>query len=86
MTTNIHQQRNPILASLAEKHFDRVNVLDPTYKLALVGMLQLDCLSDRNVSVEIYEELRNRLNRGKWVPLDRTVMHGIAAMSNEGSL
>ncbi len=33
------------------------------YKLALIGMLQLDCLSDKSARVEIHEELKRRLAR-----------------------
>ena len=63
-----------------------MNELDPNYKLGLIGMLQLDCLYDKSARVEIYEELKRRLEDSKWIPFDRTVMHGIAEMANEGSI
>lgn len=81
-----NQYREPILASFAEKYFARVNSLDPTYKLGLIGMLQLDCLSSKSARVEIFDELKSRLATGKWIPFDRTVMHGIAEMANEGTI
>ncbi len=79
-------KREPILAALADKHFERVNSLDSTYKLALVGMLQLDCLSKRPTRIAVLDELKDRLTENKWIPADRTVMHGIAEMSNAGTI
>lgn len=81
-----NQHREPLLMGFAEKYFERVNSLDPTYKLGLIGMLQLDCLSDKSARVEAFDELTLRLANGKWIPFDRTVMHGIAEMANEGTL
>lgn len=84
---NMHNQnRSPLLAGLAEKHFEQVNSLDPDYKLALIGMLQLDCLSGASVRNDVHEALKGRIEKGKWTPTDRTAMHGIAEMSNEGTL
>jgi hypothetical protein len=79
-------KREPILAALADKHFERVNALDSNYKLALIGMLQLDCLSGRPARIAVLDELKNRLAGNKWLPLDRTAMHGISEMSNAGTL
>lgn len=81
-----NQHREPILASMADKHFKIVNELSPSYKLALVGMLQLDCLSDESARPDVYEELKARLEQNKWETGDRTVMHGIAEMLNAGTL
>ena len=81
-----NQHRALILAGFADKYFKRVNELDPTYKLGLVGMLQLDCLYDKSARVEIFEELKRRLKDSQWIPFDRTVMHGIAEMANEGTI
>jgi hypothetical protein len=79
-------KRELILAVLADKHFERVNFLDSTYKLGLVGMLQLDCLSERPARIAVLDELKARLRENKWIPLDRTAVHGIADMSNTGTL
>jgi hypothetical protein len=81
-----NQHRAQILAGFADKYFRRVNVLDPTYKLGLIGMLQLDCMYDKSARVEIFDELKSRLANGKWIPFDRTVMHRIAEMANEGTI
>ena len=81
-----NRYREPILASMADKHFKIVNELSPSYKLALVGMLQLDCLSEEGARADIYAELEARLRQNKWETGDRTVMHGIAEMSNTGTL
>jgi protein O-mannosyl-transferase len=81
-----NQHRAPVVAGFADKYFKRVNVLDPTYKLGLIGMLQLDCLYDKSARVEVFEELKSRLKESKWIPFDRAVMHGIAEMANEGTI
>jgi hypothetical protein len=72
----------PLLAAFAEKEFERVSTLDPSSKLGLLGMLQLDCLSGRATRTAIFDELRRRLELKKWIPFDRTVMHAIAEMAN----
>lgn len=77
---------NQMLADLAEAHFKRVSALDPTDKLALMGQLQLDCLSKKDSRNEIFEELRNRLANGRILAMDRTVMNAVAEMSNVGTL
>ena len=81
-----NRDRVPILASMADRHFERANSLDGTYKLALVGRLQLDCITENSARPEVYEELKDRIAHGKWMPNDRTVMHAIADMSNAGTL
>lgn len=86
LVNRYNQLNEPILAALAEKHFERVNSLDATYKLGLIGMLQIDCLSQKSAREEVYEELMSRIADSKWEPLNRTVMHGIAEMSNAGTL
>lgn len=79
-------KREPILSALAEKHFERANSLNSTFKLALVGMLQLDCLAGSAARTAVIDELKDRLTRSKWLPVDRTVMHGISEMSNAGTI
>lgn len=87
LIVNMYNRRpEPILGSLALKHFEQVNSLDKAYKLALVGMLQLDCLSNGTSRSDVFEELKARLTNSKWVPTDRLVMHGIAEMANEGTV
>ena len=81
-----NQDRVPILASMADRHFERANSLDGTYKLALVGRLQLDCITEKSARSEVYEKLKGEIAHGKWIPVDRTVMHAIADMSNAGNL
>ncbi len=77
---------NQMLVDMAEIHFQKVNSLDATDKLALVGQLQIDCLSKRDTRKEIFEELRTRLATGKFLAMDRAVMNAVAEMSNVGTL
>ena len=81
-----NRDRGPILASMADKHFERANTLDGTYKLALLGRLQLDCIAEKSARSEVFEKLRDKIAHGKWMSDDRTVMHAIADMSNAGTL
>lgn len=79
-------RHEPILAALADKHFDRAITLNSTSKLALVGKLQIDCLSGRPARIAVLDELKNGLAGKKWIPVDLTLMHGIAEMSNAGTI
>ena len=81
-----NQTREPMLAAFAEKHMDRANALDASAKLALVGKLQLDCLSGKAARTDVFDELRDGLAAKKWIPVDLTVMHGLAEMSNAGTI
>jgi len=78
--------RSPMLLILANKHFEQANNLDPSFKLGLVGMLQLDCLSEKKVNEQTLTELNRRFESGANRVLDRTALSGIARMTNEGSI
>jgi len=78
--------REPVLYTLADEYFKRANSLDSTYKLALIGMLQLDCLSGGATRIAVVDELKHRLMKSKWVLLDRSAMRGISEMSNAGTI
>ena len=78
--------RDPPLYALADEYFKRTNSLDSTYKLALIGMLQLDCLSGGATRIAVVDELKRRLMENKWVLLDRSAMRGISEMSNAGTI
>jgi len=79
-------KRELILSVLADKHFERANSLDATFKLGLIGMLELDCLSEKPARNAVVDELKDRLAANKWLPLDRTAMHAISEMSIAGTL
>lgn len=79
-------QRGSILYSFANTHFERVNALSPSFKLGLLGMLQLDCQSSNNTRRTVLQNLEERLQNQKWTRDDRIVMHGIAEMANAGTL
>ena len=86
MVNMYSRQPQPILRVLAEKHFEKTNILDPASKLGFIGMLQLDCLSGDAPRPELVDELNIRLSNSAWDRTDRIVMHGIAEMSTEGTL
>lgn len=79
-------KRELILSVLADKHFERANSLDSSYKLGLIGMLELDCLSAQPARSAVVDELKNRLAANKWLPLDRTAMHALSEMSIAGTI
>ena len=91
MVNLYNDQRSPMyrslmFLSLANKHFEHANMLDPNFKLGLVGMLQLDCLSEKTVNEHTLSELNRRFRSGANRVLDRTALSGIARMTNEGTI
>jgi protein O-mannosyl-transferase len=78
--------RSPIFLGMANKHFEQVNMLDPSFKLGLVGMLQLDCLSEKTANEQTLSELNRRFRSGANRVLDRTALSGIAKTTNEGTI
>lgn len=76
----------PALAGLARKHFEKVVSIDPDYRLALVGILKLECTIDKTQIKKVYDNLLDGLSYGKLMLVDRTVLHAIAVMSNDGTL
>lgn len=81
-----HKNPSPALLPLANKHFEQANLADPTFKLALLGMLQLDCLSGSEPRQQVYEELERRLKVGVVAVQERSAMGGIAGAQNAGTL
>ena len=78
--------RSPILLGMANKHFEHANRIDPSFKLGLVGMLQLDCLSEKSANEQTLSELNKRFETGVNRVLDRTALASIARMTNEGTI
>lgn len=78
--------RSPIFLGMANKHFEQANMLAPGFKLGLVGMLQLDCLSEKTANEQTLSELNRRFRSGANRVLDRTALSGIAKMTNEGTI
>jgi protein O-mannosyl-transferase len=91
MVNLYNDQRSPMYRSvmflgLANKHFEQVNMLDPGFKLGLVGMLQLDCLSEKTAREQTLSELNRRFRSGANRVLDRTALSGIVRMTNDGTI
>jgi len=91
MVNLYNDQRSPMYRSvmflgLANKHFEQANMLDPSFKLGLVGMLQLDCLSEKTANAQTLGELNRRFSSGANRVLDRTALSGITRMTNEGTI
>jgi hypothetical protein len=79
-------QRDSILYSFSNRHFERATTLSPSFKLGLLGMLQLDCLASNDLRPEVLQELKERLQNTRWTREDRIIMFGIAEMANAGTL
>lgn len=79
-------QPNPNLIPLANKYFKATNAIDPGFKMALVSMLQLECLAYKTANEEIVRELAQRLSIGVVAAHERTTMNGIAKSINSGTL
>lgn len=78
--------RSPMLLGLANKHFELANAVDPGFKLGLIGMLQLDCLSENTANERTLSELNRRFASGRNQVLDRTALASITRMTTEGSI
>lgn len=81
-----HHNPSPALLPLANKHFEQANLADPGFKMALIGMLQLDCLSGSEPREEVLSELDRRLKIGVISVHERSTMGGIANAQNSGAL
>lgn len=81
-----HQNPSAALLPLANKHFEQANLVDPSFKMALIGMLQLDCLSGKESREEVFNELDRRLKVGVVAVHERSAMGGIANAQNAGTL
>ena len=91
MVNLYNNQRSPMYGSrmllgLATKHFEQTNMIDPSFKLGLIGMLQLDCLSEKTASEQTLSELNRRFGSGQNRVLDRTALSAIPRMTNEGTI
>lgn len=81
-----HLSPSPALLPLANKHFEQANLADPSFKMALIAMLQLDCLSGNQSRESVFRELDRRLKVGVVAVQERSAMGGIASAQNEGTL
>lgn len=63
--------------AMADKLFEKANAADKNFKMALIGMLQLDCLSGNEIRSNIYNELVSRFSAGPVSVHERTSMAGI---------
>lgn len=80
------QPKKDILRDMAEKHFALANHLDSDFTLGLIGMLQLDCISNHGARTEVISELAKRLASNRWILTDRIALHGIGQMTHSGAL
>jgi len=79
-------QRSASLVPLAMKHLQQANLIDPGFKMALVGMLQLQCLEGKTASDDTLNELVRRFSVGIVAVHERTTINGIANALNAGTL
>lgn len=87
LLVNIYNmQRSASLVPLAMNHFKRANSIDPSFKMALVGMLQLQCLESKRVDDDTFGELVRRFSVGIVAVHERTTINGIANALNAGTL
>jgi len=81
-----NQTRADFLRSMAEHHLHKVSELDPSYKLNIIGLIQLSCIDNPDPPADLFNELKHRIRHSRWDKLDRTVMHAIASMSKERNI
>ncbi len=81
-----HANRVAELPVMARRHLEKVNELDPGFKLALVAMLQLDCLQEGTATEATVAELNRRMRSDMRQVSDRAAINGIPRMVTEKTL
>lgn len=74
------------LPVMARQHLEKANELDPGFKLALVAMLQLECLQEGTATEATVAELNRRMRLDMRQVSDRTSINVIPKMVNEKTL
>jgi hypothetical protein len=76
----------PQTRALARKHLEVAHVVDPHFKLAALGLIQLSCHEAHSVGPADVDNLTQRLGHTPFAPGDRTVLYNIKEQMNAGAL
>lgn len=75
---------NLMAAILARKHFERATTLDPDYKMALLGLLVLDCGISELLDERSLTELQRRFREALILQEDTSILSSLVEMSGAG--
>jgi hypothetical protein len=76
----------PKTRALARRHFEVANAIDPHFKLAALGLIQLNCHEAHSAGSADVDHLIQRLSHTPFAPGDRTVLYNIKEQMNAGTL
>lgn len=76
----------PKTRALARRHFEVANAVDPNFKLAALGLIQLNCHEAHSAGSADVDHLIQRLGHTPFAPGDRTVLYNIKEQMNAGTL
>jgi hypothetical protein len=71
---------------IARRHFEVANAVDPHFKLAALGLIQLNCHEAHSAGRSYVDNLTHRLGHTPFAPGDRTVLYNIKEQMNAGTL
>jgi tetratricopeptide (TPR) repeat protein len=71
---------------MARKHYERAGKLDPDFKLGLLGLMQLNCKTGKEVEEGWVDELARRLEKTPFSPADRNLLYSLKEMAVNGVL
>ena len=76
---------SPWLAQI-QAHYAQANALNPNFKLALLGQIDVACKTRGAVPNEVAQTLERRLVSTPFAPGDRTVLYSVKEMAAQGEL
>lgn len=77
---------NSISLALARKHYELATSLDPSYKMGLLGEIDIDCQIQGHPDKQVLTEFENRLKSTAFSPGDSTLMFYLQEMTTSGKL
>ncbi len=75
---------NLMAAILARKHFEKATTLDPDYKMALLGLLVLECGISESLDERSLTELQRRFREALILQEDTSILSSLVEMSGAG--
>lgn len=75
---------NLMAAVFAKKHFDKATMLDPDYKMGLLGSLMLECGISESLDERSLTELQRRFREALILQEDPSILNSLVEMSGAG--
>ncbi len=76
----------PQTSAMARRHYEVANAVDPHFKLAALGLINLNCHKAHSAGAAEVDNLSQRLGHTPFAPGDRTVLYHVKEQMNAGVL